>query len=187
MGCTERAAGPGQASAASANPAATDARFDAWLGQWEGVEGTSLRLAGGEGSYVVTIRNLDGPRSFQGSAVGDGIAFERDGSKEVIRATNGVDTGMKWLAEKTNCLAVRPGEGWDRHERSSPRLMLGRHTLPKVSFWLLPDAGCSFGRGAPFRSRTCGCPLGGLPSGVHILVADGASMAKVRCQEPVRG
>jgi hypothetical protein len=80
-----------------------------------GVEGTSLRLAGGEGSYQVTIRNLDGPRSFQGRAVGDGIAFERDGSKEVIRATNGVGTGMKWLAEKTNCLAVRLGEGWCRH------------------------------------------------------------------------
>jgi uncharacterized lipoprotein NlpE involved in copper resistance len=36
MGCTERAAGPGQASEASTNPAATEVRFDAWLGQWEG-------------------------------------------------------------------------------------------------------------------------------------------------------
>jgi hypothetical protein len=115
MGCTERAAGRGQASAASTSPAATEVRFDAWLGQWEGVEGTTLRLAGREGSYQVTIRNLDGPRSFQGRAVGDGIAFERDGSKEVIRATNGFGTGMKWLAQKTNCLAVRPGEGWCRH------------------------------------------------------------------------
>jgi hypothetical protein len=80
-----------------------------------GVEGTSLRLAGGQGSYQVTIRNLNGSRSFQGRAVGDGIAFERDGSEEVMRATNGVGTGMKWLAEKTNCLAVRPGESWCRH------------------------------------------------------------------------
>jgi hypothetical protein len=115
MGCAERAADSGQASTANADPAATDVRFDAWLGQWEGVEGTSLRLAGGAGSYAVTITNLDGPRSFQGSAVGEGIAFERDGIKEVIRATNGVGTGMKWLTEKTNCLAVRIGEGWCRH------------------------------------------------------------------------
>jgi hypothetical protein len=115
MGCTERAAGTGQAPAASAVPAVADARFDAWLGQWDGVEGTSLQLAGGKGRYEVTISNLDGPRSFQGSAVSDGIAFERDGSREVIRATNGVGTGMKWLAEKTNCLAARPGEGWCRH------------------------------------------------------------------------
>lgn len=114
LGCTERTAGPGQASAASANTVA-ELRSDAWLGSWEGVEGTSLRLAGGQGSYQVTIRNLDGSRSFQGRAVGDGIAFERDGSEEVMRATNGVGTGMKWLAEKTNCLAVRPGESWCRH------------------------------------------------------------------------
>ncbi len=115
MGCAGRAADPGQASTASADPSATDVRFDAWLGQWEGVEGTSLRLAGGAGRYAVTITNLDGPRSFQGSAVGEGIAFERNGIEEVIRATNGAGTGMKWLAEKTNCLAVRIGEGWCRH------------------------------------------------------------------------
>jgi hypothetical protein len=115
LGCTERAAGPGPASAASADAANSEVRFDAWLGQWEGVEGTSLRLTGGRGSYQVTISNLDGPRSYQGRAVGDGIAFEREGGKQVIRATNGVGTGMKWLAEKTNCLAVRPGEGWCRH------------------------------------------------------------------------
>jgi hypothetical protein len=114
MGCTERSAGTGHVPAASAIPAA-DVRFDTWIGQWRGVEGTSLTLAGGKGSYTVTIRNLDGPLSFQGSAVGDGIAFERDGQREVIRATNGVGTGMKWFAEETNCLAVRPGEGWCRH------------------------------------------------------------------------
>lgn len=114
LACTERTARPDQAPAASALSAA-ELRFDAWLGQWEGVEGTSLRLAGGPGSYQVTISNLDGSRSFQGRAVGDSIAFERDGSEEAIRATNGVGTGMKWLAEKTDCLAVRTGEGWCRH------------------------------------------------------------------------
>ena len=57
---------------------------------------------------------LDGPRTFQGNAVGDQIEFERNGIKESLRATNGAETGMKWLSEKSNCLTVRAGEGYCR-------------------------------------------------------------------------
>jgi hypothetical protein len=32
--------------------------------------------------------------------------------KEVIRATNGNGTGMKWLVGKADCLTVRVGEGY---------------------------------------------------------------------------
>jgi hypothetical protein len=104
--CTDRKAesGPGVAEPAT----------DKWLGQWNGPEGTLLRLAGGKGKYEITIQNLDGPRNFQGSAVGDQIQFERDGVKESIRATNGAETGMKWLSDKSNCLTVRHGEGYCR-------------------------------------------------------------------------
>ena len=87
---------------------------DRWLGQWNGPEGTFLRLTGGTGKYEITIQNLDGPRAFQGSAVDDQIQFERDGVKGSIRATNGAGTGMKWLSDKSNCLTVRPGEGYCR-------------------------------------------------------------------------
>ena len=87
---------------------------DKWLGQWNGPEGTFLRLTGGQGKYEITIQNLDGPRSFKGSAVGDQIQFERDGVKEFIRATNGAETGMKWLSDKSDCLTVRSGEGYCR-------------------------------------------------------------------------
>jgi len=87
---------------------------DEWLGQWNGPEGTLLRLAGGKGKYEITIQNLDGPRKFPGSAVDGQIQFERDGVKEFIRATNGAGTGMKWLSGKSNCLTVRPGEGYCR-------------------------------------------------------------------------
>lgn len=90
------------------------AALDAWLGEWRGPEGTLLTLAGGQGGYRVTVRDLDGPRSFDGSAVADGIAFERDGVIETIRATDGPGTGMKWLAGKRDCLVVRPGEGFCR-------------------------------------------------------------------------
>lgn len=87
---------------------------DKWLGKWVGPEGTFLLLAGGGGTYKVTIQNLDGPQTFKGLAAGDQIAFERNGVKEYLRATTGAETGMKWLSDKSNCLAVRVGEGYCR-------------------------------------------------------------------------
>jgi len=118
-GCTDRMAGPAPAIAASSagtsSAGATSAPVtDKWLGKWRGPEGTFLQLGGGNGKYEVTVQNLDGPRSFQGKAVGDRIEFERDGKKESLRATNGIETGMKWLTEKSDCLTVRAGEGYCR-------------------------------------------------------------------------
>ena len=106
IGCSEREAASGSTPGTSAT--------DKWLGQWNGPEGTFLRLAGGAGKYEITIQDLDAPRKFQGSAVGDQIQFERNGVTETIRATNGAGTGMKWLSDKSNCLTVRPGEGYCR-------------------------------------------------------------------------
>lgn len=108
--CQDRSATP----APAAPPAATAPATDRWLGQWNGPEGTFIQLAGGDGKYEVTVRNLDGPRTFAGVAVGERIEFERDGVKESVRATNGAETGMKWLADKANCLTVRAGEGYCR-------------------------------------------------------------------------
>ena len=48
---------------------------DEWLGQWNGPEGTFLRLEGGKGKYEITIQNLDGPRTYQGAAAGPQIEF----------------------------------------------------------------------------------------------------------------
>jgi hypothetical protein len=31
---------------------------------------------------------------------------------ETLEARNGDETGMKWLAGKTDCLTVKPGEGY---------------------------------------------------------------------------
>lgn len=87
---------------------------DAWLGRWNGPEGTYLLLEGGSGRYDVTIANLDGPRVFQGMASAARVVFERDGVAETLHATNGAETGMKWLAEKQDCLTVRAGEGYCR-------------------------------------------------------------------------
>jgi hypothetical protein len=106
--------------AACTRPAVPDtamtatASTDAWRGQWTGPEGTSLVIAGGQGEYEVTVRNLDGPRVFAGRAVADGIEFVRDGTTEIIRATDGPGTGMKWLTEKRDCLVIRQSEGFCR-------------------------------------------------------------------------
>ncbi len=108
-GCQDRGAAPTAPTAPTPAPAT-----DGWLGQWNGPEGTFLKLEGGNGQYQVTVRNLDGPRTFAGTATGDRIEFERDGVKESVHATNGAETGMKWLAEKTDCLTVRAGEGYCR-------------------------------------------------------------------------
>lgn len=118
-GCQDRGTGaapPAEPSPPAATPApvAPKPATDQWVGQWNGPEGTFLALSGGGGQYEVTIRNLDGPRTFAGTAAGDRIEFERDGVKESVRATNGAETGMKWLAEKKNCLTVRAGEGYCR-------------------------------------------------------------------------
>jgi hypothetical protein len=114
FGCADRREDSGSSTAASSNATRSDPATDKWLGQWNGPEGTFLRLEGGRGKYEITIQDLDGPRTYQGIAAGDQIHFERNGTTESIRATNGVETGMKWLSEKSDCLTIRPGEGYCR-------------------------------------------------------------------------
>jgi hypothetical protein len=60
------------------------------------------------------VKDLDAALTFKGVAAGDRIEFERDRMPESLRATNGDETGMKWLAGKTNCLTIKPGEGFCR-------------------------------------------------------------------------
>lgn len=96
----------------NAEPA--DYATDAWVGQWNGPEGTFLKIDGNKGVYTVTIQNLDGPTEYEGSTLGDRITFKRDGNEEIIRATDGNHTGMKWLENKQNCLMIREGEGYCR-------------------------------------------------------------------------
>jgi len=114
FGCTDRDVDSGSINAPSSSVESSDPATDKWLGRWNGPEGTFLRLEGGNGRYGITIQDLDGPQTYQGSAVGDQIQFERNGTKETIRATSGAETGMKWLSDKLNCLTIRPGEGYCR-------------------------------------------------------------------------
>ena len=113
-GCKDHKSSSATVASVSSPNASSAHAADKWLGKWAGPEGTFLLLAGGCGKYEVTIQNLDGPQTFKGLAVGDQIRFERNGVKEHLRATSGVETGMKWLSEKANCLSVRVGEAYCR-------------------------------------------------------------------------
>lgn len=95
-------------------PGAADAVPSEWLGRWTGPEGTLLDLSKSGEIYTVKISSLDGPAVFEGKGVGGHIEFQRDDKIETIRATGGKETGMKWLADKSNCLTIRQGEGYCR-------------------------------------------------------------------------
>lgn len=85
-----------------------------WVGKWAGPEGTYLEITQVAGRYTVNIHNLDGTRTFPAEILEDGLTFQRDGVPEFIRATDGKGTGMKWLADKSDCLGIRAGEGYCR-------------------------------------------------------------------------
>ncbi len=108
------AASPASAPQPVADASSSVQGMHAWLGRWQGPEGTFLEITGAAGAYRVTVQNLDGPRSFDASASTTGLSFVRDGVTETVRSGNGADTGMKWLVDKQDCLVVKAGEGYCR-------------------------------------------------------------------------
>ncbi|MEO8467489.1 MAG: hypothetical protein ABI640_19365 [Gammaproteobacteria bacterium] len=115
LGCAPNEAGPmvehGEKNVA---PAVTSVTTDAWVGRWNSPEGTYLEISGDKGRYEIIVTDLDRARRFQATTVEDHIEFQRDGTNESITPSNGDDTGMKWLAGKTDCLKIRTGEGFCR-------------------------------------------------------------------------
>lgn len=106
------------ADPATTSPNATAATAS-WAGRWVGPEGLYLEIKpeGGADSGRYTLRmkyTLDDEGTFEGRAVNDTILFDRAGKQETLRAGDGAATGMKWLAEKKDCLVVATGEGYCR-------------------------------------------------------------------------
>ena len=89
---------------------------DEWAGKWVGVEGLFLDIAptARQSYYDLTVGLLDGVEHYEGVAQGEAIRFTRNGVQETIRPASGDETGLKWLAGKTNCLVIKPGEGFCR-------------------------------------------------------------------------
>jgi hypothetical protein len=108
-------------AAPAANEAA-DARLptDDWVGKWTGPEGLFLDIQpspnGKPGHYALTNKdNLDRQGDYPGIAEGTTIRFVRDGKDLAIRPGTGEETGFKYLAGKSDCLIVVPGqEGYCR-------------------------------------------------------------------------
>ncbi len=95
-------------------PSATPRKIDEWIGRWNGPEGTYLEISKSGDTYEIRIKDLDKAQTYQGTAAGDTISFERNGRAETIRSGNGEQAGMKWLLDKKNCLVIRKGEGYCR-------------------------------------------------------------------------
>ncbi len=92
---------------------------DGWIGKWTGPEGMVLEIAKGDapGRYRIANKwNLDQaePATYAGRASARGIVFRRGDARIELVAGDGDATGMKWLAGKTDCLIVAPGEGYCR-------------------------------------------------------------------------
>ncbi|AHE57495.1 hypothetical protein [Sphingomonas sanxanigenens] len=89
---------------------------DAWVGKWIGVEGLVLDIQPGDGpgKYALAVTLMDGTENYEGTAKGETIAFTRDGKAETIRKATGDETGLKYLAGKTNCLMIKTAEGFCR-------------------------------------------------------------------------
>jgi len=113
-GCDNRQSPPAPAAAAAPPAVSVPAVPPDWLGRWTGPEGSWLEITRTDDTYMVTVMNLDGARSFPGIVDASGLSFERDGVRETIHPSDGAGTGMKWLAEKTNCLKIKAGEGYCR-------------------------------------------------------------------------
>ena len=71
----------------------------------------------GRGHYLLTMQyglDADASGTFKGEAGEDGIIFNRPDGPQVLRAGDGAATGLKWLADKKDCLVVNTGEGYCR-------------------------------------------------------------------------
>lgn len=108
--CDEKSSAP-PAETVTENPAST---FEAWLGQWNGPEGTYLKLEKSGEGYGVTIKDLDKEERYLGVVSDNSIRFNRNNVEEHLTLVPGSESGMKWLTDKPYCLRVKIGEAYCR-------------------------------------------------------------------------
>ncbi len=115
QGANARGAGEMSPSIPDAQPVSRDE----WVGRWIGVEGLNLTIskAAKPGWYRLAMQygtDTDMAGSFEGIGTPEGIAFARPDGEQVLRAATGNETGLKYLAGKSDCLKVKIGEGYCR-------------------------------------------------------------------------
>lgn len=92
---------------------------DEWVGRWIGTEGLNLTVTklAQAGHYQLQMQygtDADMAGTYEGVGTPEGIAFTRSDGEQVLRASSGDETGLKYLAGKTNCLKVKEREGYCR-------------------------------------------------------------------------
>lgn len=97
-------------------PADTAPTEAAYLGRWIGVEGMFLEVRPkADGGVSLEMQwDLDHAGTFDGTVTAEGLRFMRDGVAETAVHASGDAIGLKYLAGKTDCLMVKPGEGYCR-------------------------------------------------------------------------
>ncbi|MFT3996267.1 MAG: hypothetical protein QM667_02580 [Asticcacaulis sp.] len=86
-----------------------------YVGRWTGPEGSSLEVVARQHDYEVSISGVQvGPGVFTGTVEGDALRIERNGEAQTIRHTTGPRTGIKYLADKKDCVLISSGEGFCR-------------------------------------------------------------------------
>ncbi|WP_237245790.1 hypothetical protein [Sphingopyxis witflariensis] len=105
----------------SETPPAEDAataphRFANWAGKWTGPEGMYVTITAAEpGKYKLEMQSdLDTKGTYDGSDSEHGIQFARGTEKLSLTRASGDETGLKYLADKKECLKVKDGEGYCR-------------------------------------------------------------------------
>lgn len=107
---------PVESVPAETSDATAPHRFAGWAGKWTGVEGMYVTITPTDpGKYRLEMQSdLDTKGSYDGSDGEHGIRFVRGGEDLSLHRASGDETGLKYLAGKTECLMVRPGEGYCR-------------------------------------------------------------------------
>lgn len=104
------------ASAKTSGDVRADHRFQSWAGRWTGVEGMYLLITLTKpASYQLEMQsNLDEKGNYAGVDSEHGIQFQRAGQQHLLRRATGQEIGLKYLADKQDCLIVQQGEGYCR-------------------------------------------------------------------------
>ncbi|MFC7290771.1 hypothetical protein [Hirschia litorea] len=107
-----------QKSNESVQPEGNDNRWKELAGLYTGPEGMYLAIESlDNASFNIEMRwGLDDDMigNFEGEANENGIRFTRNGQDIILKPATGDETGMKWLAGKSDCLMVEVGEGYCR-------------------------------------------------------------------------
>ncbi len=98
-------------------PADAAHRFASWAGKWTGVEGMYLVIRPTvDQRYSLDMQyDLDNKVTVEGRDSEHGLQFTRNGEKLSLTRAAGKDIGLKYLDGKTQCLMVKPGEGYCRN------------------------------------------------------------------------